>query len=103
MAEINKRTGLVTISLGSGSDADVMFVFANDICGESERTPRHARTYADLATMYAQIEETRTQALRSFRDDVASGSFPDESETVGIAPEELSAFVAEIDDEQHAH
>ena len=36
MAEINQRTSLVTISLGSGGDADVIFLFASDICGTVE-------------------------------------------------------------------
>jgi 3-methyl-2-oxobutanoate hydroxymethyltransferase len=35
MAEIRRRTLLVTLSLGSGPDADVMFLFAADICGDS--------------------------------------------------------------------
>ena len=36
MSEIQRRTSLVTISLGSGPDADVMFLFTSDICGEFE-------------------------------------------------------------------
>lgn len=56
MAEINACTGLVTISLGSGPDADVQFLFGTDICGEGERVPRHARSYADLASLYAEID-----------------------------------------------
>ena len=43
LAEINRRTSLVTISLGSGADADVIFLFASDICGETSKRPRHAR------------------------------------------------------------
>ncbi|WP_246737325.1 3-methyl-2-oxobutanoate hydroxymethyltransferase [Nordella sp. HKS 07] len=39
MAEINRRTSLVTVSLGSVSDADVIFLFTSDICGESARLP----------------------------------------------------------------
>jgi ketopantoate hydroxymethyltransferase len=42
MAEINRRIAVTTISLGSGPDADVMFLFSSDICGESAHTPRHA-------------------------------------------------------------
>ncbi|RUY60316.1 3-methyl-2-oxobutanoate hydroxymethyltransferase, partial [Mesorhizobium sp. M7A.F.Ca.CA.001.05.1.1] len=37
MAEINRRTSLVTVSLGSGAEADVVFLFTSDICGESAR------------------------------------------------------------------
>lgn len=98
MREIHARTGLATISLGSGPHADVMFLFMSDICGESERVPRHARTYADLASLYGQIERERVRALSEFRADVAARKFPDESEVAQIDPEELSGFIAELDE-----
>ena len=50
MAVINDRTGMATISLGSGAGADVLFLFSSDICGEG-RVPRHARQYGDIATL----------------------------------------------------
>ena len=93
MAEINARTGMTTISLGSGSDADVMFLFSSDICGESERIPRHARAYADLAAMYRQINQERVRALSAFRADVAAGSFPDGSELADVEDAELARFI----------
>lgn len=34
MSEINRRTGMATISLGSGPTADVMFLFSSDICAQ---------------------------------------------------------------------
>lgn len=98
MSEINRRTGMTTISLGSGPDADVIFLFGSDICGESARTPRHARTYADLASMYAQIETERARALSEFRSDVASGSYPNEVETIDVDADELQRFVGLLDE-----
>ena len=92
MAEINPRTGLATISLGSGPHADVMFLFANDICGEQDRVPRHARRYGDLASLYAEVERQRVAALAEFRADVASGNYPADGETVAIPADELAAF-----------
>ena len=97
MAEINRRTGLATISLGSGSDADVMFLFTSDICGESDRKPRHARAYADLASLHAQIAAERVRALSAFRADVTSGSFPHDSEVGRIDSGELERFVESLD------
>lgn len=97
MREIHARTGLATISLGSGPHADVQFLFQNDICGESERTPRHARRYADLAALARQIEAERLRALTEFRADVASGGFPSDGETARIAPDELAGFVSALD------
>ncbi len=43
MAEISKKTTLITSSLGSGSGADIIYLFQNDICGEQPSRPRHAR------------------------------------------------------------
>ncbi len=97
MAEINARTGMATISLGSGPAADVLFVFGSDICGESERKPRHARAYADLASLYAQIEAERVRALSAFRADVASGSYPADAEMGHIDAAALARFVASLD------
>ena len=99
MAEINKRTGLTTISLGSGSDADVMFLFTNDICGEGQRVPRHARAYGNLASLYAQVAEARVAALTAFRQDVAANGFPTDAEVVGVDDQELSGFIEMLDNE----
>lgn len=96
MAQINQRTGMATISLGSGPDADVMFLFSSDICGESTRQPRHARAYADLATLHAQINTERVRALTAFRADVATGNFPNETEVGQIDPDELQRFIKSL-------
>ena len=98
MAEINARTGLATISLGSGPDADVMFLFMNDICGEGPRKPRHARQYADLAALHRQVADERTRALTAFREDISSGAFPSEGEVVMAEDGELERFRELIDD-----
>jgi 3-methyl-2-oxobutanoate hydroxymethyltransferase len=96
MAEIHQRTGMVTISLGSGPDANVMFLFTSDICGESERKPRHARAYADLAALHKQISAERVKALTAFRADVAARAFPNESEVGHIDPDELKHFLKHL-------
>ncbi len=98
MAEINKRTGLATISLGSGHDADVMFLFTSDICGEGPRQPRHARVYGDLAALQQQIVDERVRALTAFRADVATAAFPSANEVAAIDEEELARFVEGISD-----
>jgi 3-methyl-2-oxobutanoate hydroxymethyltransferase len=93
MREIQARTRLATISLGSGPHADVLFLFTSDICGESERLPRHARRYADLAALQRQIDAERVRALTEFRADVASGGFPSDTEVAQVDAAELAAFV----------
>ena len=99
MREIHARTGLATISLGSGPHADVQFLFTSDICGESERTPRHARAYADLAALHRQIETERLRALTEFRADVAGGRFPSEAEGSRVDAAELASFVETLERE----
>ncbi len=93
MAEINRRTGLATISLGSGPDANVLFLFMSDICGESARKPRHARAYADLAGLYDRIMDERVRALTEFSADIASRSFPGDEEVSTLDEAELQAFL----------
>ncbi|WP_157019972.1 3-methyl-2-oxobutanoate hydroxymethyltransferase [Mesorhizobium xinjiangense] len=98
MAEINRRTSLVTISLGSGAAADVIFLFTSDICGETERTPRHARAWGDLAKLNEAIRDERLKALSGFRADVASGSYPALDETARIEEVELARFRGLLDE-----
>jgi 3-methyl-2-oxobutanoate hydroxymethyltransferase len=99
MAEINRRTGLVTVSLGSGADADVMFLFTSDISGESERLPRHARAWGNLAPLYEAVRQERVRALSGFRAAVGSGDFPKAAETAGMPPDELGAFRKALGDD----
>ena len=97
MGEINQRTGLMTVSLGSGPDAEAMFLFMSDICGEGPRVPRHARSYADLGALRQQIVDERRRALTAFRSDVQAGTFPSGSEIAPIDDDEFSEFLAQID------
>ena len=66
----------------------------SDLCGESERRPRHARAYADLAALQRQIDAERVRALTEFRADVADGGFPSDVEVSKVDAAELAAFVA---------
>ncbi len=96
MAEISSRTGLVTVSLGSGPAADVMFLFTSDICGESERLPRHARRYADIASLQKRIVDERIAGLSAFRRDIRERSFPSNDETARVDDAVLDEFRARI-------
>lgn len=97
MAEINRRTGLVTVSLGSGGDADVMFLFTSDICGEAARLPRHARAWGDLASLHDGVRRERLRALSGFRSAVATGDFPGKAEVADMTPEEVEKFLGALD------
>lgn len=96
MAEISRRSGLITVSLGSGRGADVMYLFMEDICGEKDTAPRHARAYGNLAALYRQIEQERIKALTAFREDSMAGAFPGDAETPKVDPAELEKFVGRL-------
>lgn len=98
MAEISRRSGLITVSLGSGDGADVMYLFMEDICGEKENRPRHARTYGDLLGLRQQIREERVRALKAFQADAMGGTFPSDAETARIDAGELESFLSRLDD-----
>jgi 3-methyl-2-oxobutanoate hydroxymethyltransferase len=96
MSEINKRTGLATISLGSGRDADVMFLFTSDICGEGDHIPRHARAYGDLPALHAKVRDARVAALSAYRSDVLAGQYPSDAEVATIESTELEGFISKL-------
>ena len=69
----------------------------NDVCGESPRTPRHARVYGDLSALHEQVRRARVEALHAFRLDASSGRFPSPAEEAGISDDELAALIARLD------
>lgn len=92
MAEISARTSIITVSLGSGGGADVDYLFMEDICGDVEHPPRHARAFGNLRNLRQQIHSERIGALKAFRRAAENGEFPGDTETVGIADDELDRF-----------
>ncbi len=97
LAEISKRTKIITVSLGSGPDGDVDYLFMNDICGEQEELPRHARAFGNLKRLHDQIREERVSAVRAFREAAVTGEFPGKNETVGMVPREFDAFLEKLE------
>ena len=93
MKEISQRTGLITVSLGSGNGGDVDYIFMEDACGDSENPPRHARTFGNLMALRKQLADERIKALIAFRKAIEEGDFPGEEETAGISDDEFSDFL----------
>jgi len=92
-AEIRRRSGLMIHSIGSGPDADVIFLFQEDICGDVDRPPRHARAFADLKSLRAQLREERLSGLTGFRDAVHAAEYPSEKEYSRMDESEFAAFL----------
>ena len=92
MAEIAPRTSLICVSLGSGTSGDVQFLFMNDLCGETKASPRHARSFGDLASMHEKIYHARIDALTAFKEASIGGTFPTDAETTSVNNEVLDRF-----------
>lgn len=92
MTEIAKRTSLICVSLGSGSGGDVSFLFMNDLCGETENAPRHARAFGNLRAKQEELHLERIAALGAFKAASLEGGFPTEKETPGMRAAELDTF-----------
>ncbi len=88
LVEINKRTRLVTHSIGAGSGGDIIFSFMEDICGDVEHPPRHAKAWADMLSARKAVSTERENGLAGFRDAVKAGSFPDAKHSVAMPQNE---------------
>lgn len=98
LAEISKRTKLVTISLGSGKAGDVHFLFSEDILGENKNMlPRHAKSYRKFYELKEKMQQERVSAYKEFKNDVTSGKFPSEQYIVKMKDEIINQFIDNID------
>ena len=92
MIEISKKTSLITSSLGSGLSGDIIYLFQNDICGEHEDIPRHARAFGNVLNLKNEIYKERVKSLISFKKAVKNETFPKGKELINIKKEELEKF-----------
>ena len=97
MAEISKRTTLITSSLGSGSGGDIHYLFQNDICGEQENGPRHAKAFGNLHQLYEQIKIERRKALAAFHQAAKSGAFPTSQQIAMMPDDECELLKNQLD------
>ena len=92
MTEIYKKTSMIISSLGSGTSGDIIYLFQDDICGESESIPRHARSFGNLFELKKQIYNERVKALSNYKEAVFNDTFPNKNEIVKIDKAELEKF-----------
>jgi 3-methyl-2-oxobutanoate hydroxymethyltransferase len=98
MAELSRRTSLVTISLGSGNGGDVQFLFAQDLLGDGNPPfPRHAKQYCDLHAMRRKMQEMRIEAFQAFIADVRTGGFPALEYEVSVDEDVVRDLIAALD------
>ena len=95
---ISARLDLLLWSMGAGPGCDAQYLFAEDILGENRgHVPRHAKVYRNFAAEYDRLQSERIKAFAEFRDDVASGAFPQAGHVVTMDTSEHEAFLRGID------
>ena len=101
MKIISNNTSMVTVSIGSGYDGDIQFLFAEDILGYnyiSSKTPRHAKSYRNFNKIYQNLQKERISAFKEFKLDVQKNRFPTKKHSISIEKKELINFKKIIDE-----
>ena len=99
LKEITTRTSSLTISIGSGSAADVQFLFGEDILGynqSTKETPRHAKQYRNFNKIIKKMQNERIKALRKFNVDAKKNNFAKKDNIISISKAELDFFLKKI-------
>ena len=97
LAEITKRTTLLTSSIGAGSGGDIQFLFAEDILGNNPPPyPRHSKQYRNLYKMRQAMQAERIAGFKDFVSDVRAGAFPGPEHVVGAPEGLMRAFLDHV-------
>ena len=97
LAQISKRTSLLTSSIGAGGGGDIQFLFAEDILGNNGPPyPRHSKQFRDMFKMKQAMQAERIAGFKEFIEDVRSGGFPAPQHVVKATPGLIEAFVATV-------
>ncbi len=97
MGENSKRKNIVKVSFGSGKKADVMYLFMEDICGDSENPPRHAKTFGNILKLRNEIKAERIRALKAFKKESISGKFPGKKQSSNLDKKQFEEFLNQLD------
>jgi len=98
LAEISKRTTLMTSSIGGGSGGDIQFLFAEDILGNnSPPYPRHSKQYRNLYKMKQEMQAERVAGFKEFVDDVQQGRFPAAEHVIKASGSLIGDFLAAVE------
>ena len=94
---ITKKVNLLTLSMGSGPNCDVEFLFIQDVIGtNTDRVPRHAKVFKDTNKSYEKLLDDTVEGLKNFIDDVKTKKFPTTSNIVQIKDEEFEKFLNKV-------
>ena len=103
LAEITKRTSLLTSSIGAGGGGDIQFLFAEDILGNNPPPyPRHSKQYRNLYKMHQEMQKERVAGFKEYIEDVRSGGFPGPEHVIKGAEGLVEEFVAVVSEDFEA-
>ncbi|GIV87880.1 MAG: 3-methyl-2-oxobutanoate hydroxymethyltransferase [Chloroflexus sp.] len=89
---ITERLRIPTIGIGAGAGCSGQVQVWHDLLGlYSDFVPRHARHYADLATVIG-------EALTQYMHDVRTGTFPGPEHSSRMDPTELAAALGNLEE-----
>ena len=89
-ARITEALKIPTIGIGAGTSCDGQVLVWHDLLGLTRgHVPRFVKQYADVGS-------TILDALQRYAADVRAGSFPDDTHTYGMPPEELARFESQL-------
>ena len=98
LAEISKRTTLMTSSIGAGSGGDIQFLFADDVLGNNAPPyPRHSKQYRNMYKMKQEMQQERIGGFRDFIADVKDGGFPAAEHVIKAKGSLIEDFLKEVD------
>lgn len=103
LVEIQKRSKLITVTIGAGSSGDIVLSYMSDLCGDTENPPRHAKAYGDVRAIRKQLAAERLKALSRYRAAVLDGSYPDDATTVSMPGAELEKLKDGLERMQPIH
>jgi 3-methyl-2-oxobutanoate hydroxymethyltransferase len=96
-AFITANTPMLTMGMGCGDACDTQYLFSCDILGTNRgHYPRHARKYADLAALEAELQERRVAAFAAFAADVANGGYPEAGHEIRMDQADFERFQARL-------
>ena len=94
---ITKKVDLLTLSMGSGPNCDVEFLFIQDVIGtNTDRVPKHAKVFKDTNKSYDNLLADTIDGLQNFVTDVNNKAFPTPKNIVGIDDIEYEKFLNKI-------
>ena len=94
---ISSRLDILLWSMGAGAGCDAQYLFAKDILGENRgHLPRHAKVYRNFAAEHDRLQAERIAAFAEYRNDVASGAFPERRHVITMDEGQHEAFLKGI-------